>query len=110
MRLGDWQKLRIAVHSGTGAVHKLKHIVVGHSLQQDIGAGHVIVIVLQRNAAGFPHSLQCSKVSDHVDFVLQDKMEQTIIMYNTYRWDCKIEQIPQELKLYPSIDIPTWIR
>lgn len=86
MRLGDGQKLRIAVHSGTGAVHKLEDIVVGHGLQQDIGAGHVIVIVLQGNAAGFPHSLQCSKVSDHVDFVLQGKMEQGITIYITPSW------------------------
>lgn len=75
MLLGDGQKLWIAIDSCTGAVHKLKDIVVGHGLQQDIGASHVIVIVLQGYTAGFAHSLESSKVSNHIDFVLKNSME-----------------------------------
>jgi len=71
MLLGHGQELWLTVDGGTGAVHELEDIVVGHRLQQDIGAGHVVVVVLQRYAAGLTHGLQGGKVGHHVDFVLK---------------------------------------
>lgn len=71
MRLGDGQRARLTVDRCTGAVDQTEDLGGGHRLQQNAGAGDVVLVVLQRLAARFADRLQGGEMGDAIDFVLR---------------------------------------
>lgn len=67
----DGQELRVAVNGGTGTVHEIVAVGIFHDLEQDIGPGDVILIVLKRNLTGFADSFERRKVTNAIDFMLK---------------------------------------
>ena len=62
MDLGQWQRLRLAIHRGRRTEHQRMHLGAPHGFEQPQRADHVVVVVAQRLLHRLAHRLQASKV------------------------------------------------
>ena len=58
------------VYGGRGGEYQLLAAILPHSLEQQQGAGQIVVIILQGLGNGFSHCLQSGKVDHSVDAVI----------------------------------------